>query len=37
VLTSDEILDLDHIPESLAVIGAGYVGVEFADVFSAVG
>ena len=37
VLTSDEILDLDHIPESLVVIGAGYVGVEFADIFSAVG
>jgi len=37
VLTSDEILDLDRIPESLVVIGAGYVGVEFADIFSAVG
>jgi dihydrolipoamide dehydrogenase len=37
VLTSTEMLDIEAIPESLVVVGAGYVGVEFADVFNAVG
>jgi len=37
VLTSDEILNLPQVPESLAIIGAGPIGVEFADVFSSVG
>ncbi len=37
VLTSAEMLDIGEIPESLAIIGGGYVGVEFADVFNAVG
>jgi dihydrolipoamide dehydrogenase len=37
VLTSTEMLDIDHVPESLAIIGGGYVGVEFADIFSAAG
>lgn len=37
VLTSDEILDIEQVPESLAIIGAGPIGVEFADVFSSVG
>jgi dihydrolipoamide dehydrogenase len=36
-LTSDTILDLDHVPESLAVIGGGVVGMEFAGVFSLLG
>jgi dihydrolipoamide dehydrogenase len=30
-------LDLEAIPESLVIVGAGYVGVEFADIFNAVG
>ncbi len=37
VISSDEALFLDHAPASLAIIGAGAVGVEFADVFSAFG
>ncbi len=33
VLTSKEMLDIDHIPERLCVIGAGVIGLEFASVF----
>lgn len=36
-MTSDEILALDHIPDSLAVIGGGVVGMEFAGIFSLLG
>ncbi len=35
VLDSDEILDLGEIPRSIAVIGAGVIGVEYASIFSA--
>lgn len=37
VVTSDELLDIQEIPESLLVLGAGAVGVEFASVFSRMG
>ncbi|UCC68914.1 MAG: dihydrolipoyl dehydrogenase [Armatimonadota bacterium] len=37
VVTSAELLDIERIPESLTIIGGGYVGVEFADIFSAAG
>ncbi len=37
VVTSDEILELGHIPKSLLVLGAGAVGVEFASVYSRFG
>ena len=37
VVTSDEILELREIPESLIVLGAGAVGVEFASVFARMG
>ncbi|MCK5736203.1 MAG: dihydrolipoyl dehydrogenase [Spirochaetaceae bacterium] len=37
VLTSREILDIDHIPESLVVIGGGVIGLEFASLFSTLG
>jgi len=37
VVTSDELLDIDHVPESLIVLGAGAVGVEFASVFKRLG
>ena len=37
VLTSDEILELEALPESLVVIGAGVIGCEFASIFSALG
>jgi dihydrolipoamide dehydrogenase len=30
ILTSDEVLDLDHVPERVAVIGGGAIGCEFA-------
>ncbi len=37
VMTSDEILDLDTVPESLAIIGGGVIGVELGEVFAAFG
>ncbi len=37
VLTSDEILDLDTLPESLCVIGGGVIGLEFASIFNSLG
>ena len=37
VMTSDEILDLKEIPEHLAIIGGGVIGIELATVFRAYG
>jgi dihydrolipoamide dehydrogenase len=37
VISSDEALRLEQLPPSVVVIGAGAVGVEFADVFAAYG
>jgi dihydrolipoamide dehydrogenase len=37
VISSDEALLMERVPESLAVIGAGAVGMEFADIFNAFG
>ena len=37
VISSDEALFLEQAPKSLAIIGAGAVGVEFADIFNAFG
>jgi len=37
ILTSDEILELQEMPKSLVVIGAGAVGIEFASVFARFG
>lgn len=37
VISSDEALFLDAAPKSLAVVGAGAVGTEFADIFNAFG
>ncbi len=37
VLTNKEILDLDGIPKSLLIVGAGAVGVEFASIFARFG
>lgn len=34
VLDSDEILELQELPRSIAVIGAGVIGVEYATIFS---
>ncbi|MDP8215863.1 MAG: dihydrolipoyl dehydrogenase [Candidatus Kaelpia imicola] len=35
--SSDTILDLDYIPKSITIIGAGVIGVEFASHFSRLG
>ena len=37
VLTSTELLDINHIPERLCIIGAGVIGMEFASVFASFG
>lgn len=37
VLTTDDILELTELPESLVVIGGSYVGVEFASIFNVLG
>ncbi len=37
IITTDEALRLDSTPESLAIIGGGIIGVEFAEIFNALG
>lgn len=37
VITSDEALDLDTLPERIVIVGGGYIAVEFAGIFNAVG
>jgi dihydrolipoamide dehydrogenase len=37
VMTSKEILDIDHIPKTLTVIGGGIIGIEMASYFQQVG
>ncbi len=37
VMTSDELLTIDHVPESLLIVGGGVIGGEFAAVFSRLG
>lgn len=37
ILTSNEALDLDYVPESIAVIGGGVIGVEFAYLLNKLG
>jgi dihydrolipoamide dehydrogenase len=37
ILTNVEILDMDDVPKSLAIIGAGAVGVEFASIYRSFG
>jgi dihydrolipoyl dehydrogenase len=37
ILTNIEILDMDAVPKSLAIIGAGAVGVEFASIYRSFG
>jgi NAD(P) transhydrogenase len=34
---SDTILQLDHIPPSMAVVGGGVIGIEYASIFTALG
>ncbi|EJJ30917.1 pyruvate/2-oxoglutarate dehydrogenase complex, dihydrolipoamide dehydrogenase component [Rhizobium sp. CF142] len=35
VLDSDELLDIEELPRSMVVIGAGVIGIEYATIFSA--
>lgn len=37
ILSSDHILFIDHIPKSLAIVGGGVVGTEFASLFGRMG
>ncbi len=37
VLTSREMLDIDHVPQRLCIIGAGVIGMEFASIFHSFG
>jgi NAD(P) transhydrogenase len=37
ICDSDSILGIDKIPEKLAVVGAGIIGVEYASIFAALG
>jgi NAD(P) transhydrogenase len=37
ILDSDAILELDAIPKSLVVVGAGVIGIEYASMFAALG
>jgi dihydrolipoamide dehydrogenase len=37
VFTSDDAIKLESLPHWLAIIGSGYIGLEFADVYTALG
>jgi len=37
IFTSDDILHLDRLPRTLAVVGAGVIGCEYASIFAALG
>jgi len=37
VFTSDDALKLEWLPDWVAIIGSGYIGLEFADVYTALG
>ena len=37
ILNTNDVLHLSHLPRTLAVVGAGVIGVEYASIFSAVG
>lgn len=36
-ITSDGVFDLAALPKSIAIVGGGYIGVEFASIFQALG
>ena len=37
IFTSDEILSLDHLPKTMAIVGAGVIGTEYTTIFSTLG
>lgn len=37
VFTSDGALELPYVPEWVAIVGSGYIGLEFSDVYTALG
>jgi dihydrolipoamide dehydrogenase len=37
VLDSDQLLEIDHVPASLAIVGSGFIGCEFAFLFRMLG
>jgi dihydrolipoamide dehydrogenase len=37
VYTSDQAVKLESLPQWIAIIGSGYIGLEFADIYSALG
>jgi glutathione reductase (NADPH) len=36
-ITSDDVFSLDEMPQRVAVVGAGYIGIEFAGIFARLG
>ena len=37
VFTSDEAVRLESLPQWIAIIGSGYIGLEFSDIYTALG
>jgi dihydrolipoamide dehydrogenase len=37
IITSDEALEIKKVPREIAIVGGGYIGVEFATIFNALG
>ena len=37
IITSDEVLEIKKIPHEVIIVGGGYIGVEFAAIFNALG
>jgi dihydrolipoamide dehydrogenase len=37
VITSDHALKLETVPDWIAIVGSGYIGLEFSDVYTALG
>jgi NAD(P) transhydrogenase len=37
ITTSDTVLDLEKLPQTMAVVGAGVIGIEYASMFAALG
>lgn len=37
IMTSDEVLAMEHVPKSMAVVGGGVIGIEYASMFAHLG